>query len=218
MDYATARHNMVEGQIRINQVNDALIVAAIGTVPREAFVPHSVAGIAYVDEAVEVAPGRYLLEPLVLARLLQAAEIQETDVVLEIGCATGYTAAVLSGIASTVVALESNQDLVAVATKTLSELQCDNVAVVEGGLEKGYPKQAPYDVIVFGGAVAAVPGAILAQLGDGGRLLAVVQGKPGSIGKGVLFARSGGQVSRRELFDLGAPFLPGFEPCPEFIF
>lgn len=218
MDYATARRNMVESQIRTNRVDDPLVVAAMRDVPREAFLPKTVSAFAYVDEAIQVSPGRYLLEPLVLARLLQAAEIQETDIALEIGCATGYAAAVMSRIANTVVALESDKTLAGAATKTLADLQFDTVAVVEGPLADGYPKQAPYDVIVFGGAVAAVPDAILDQLGEGGRLVAVVQGRPGTVGKGVLLTRSGGLISRREMFDLGAPFLPGFEPHPTFTF
>ncbi|MEL0106153.1 MAG: protein-L-isoaspartate O-methyltransferase [Rhodospirillaceae bacterium] len=216
MDYAEARLNMVENQIRTNRVTDPLIIKAMGELPREAFVPGEKAGIAYIDEDIEIAPGRYLMEPMVLARLLQAAEITESDVVLDIGCGTGYASAVLSHMANTVVALESDAGLAAQATETLSALEIDTVAVVEGALSAGAPKQAPYDVIFIGGAVAEVPQAIAGQLAEGGRLVAVTNKK--SIGTGALITNHRGILTRRDLFDAATPFLPGFEPAPEFVF
>jgi len=216
MDYAEARLNMVENQIRTNRVTDPLIFKAMGELPREAFVPGEKAGIAYIDEDIEIAPGRYLMEPMVLARLLQAAEITESDVVLDIGCGTGYASAVLSHMANTVVALESDAGLAAQATETLSALEIDTVAVVEGALSAGAPKQAPYDVIFIGGAVAEVPQAIAGQLAEGGRLVAVTNKK--SIGTGALITNHRGILTRRDLFDAATPFLPGFEPAPEFVF
>jgi len=216
MDYAEARLNMVENQIRTNRVTDPLIIKAMGELPREAFVPGEKAGIAYIDEDIEIAPGRFLMEPMVLARLLQAAEITESDVVLDIGCGTGYASAVLSHMANTVVALESDAGLAAQATETLSALEIDTVAVVEGALSAGAPKQAPYDVIFIGGAVAEVPQAIAGQLAEGGRLVAVTNKK--SIGTGALITNHRGILTRRDLFDAATPFLPGFEPAPEFVF
>ena len=218
MDYAIARRNMVENQIRTNHVSDPLVVSAMEEIPREAFLPKPIMDLAYTDEATPVAPGRFLLEPLVFARLLQAASVQSDDVVLDIGCGTGYASAVLSRMANTVVALESDAGLAGEATRILSELQFDTVAVVEGPLEAGYPKQAPYDVIFFGGSVAAIPDEILGQLGDGGRLVAVIQdsAETGQIGRGILVTRDGDRISRSVLFDLGAPFLPGFEPKSAF--
>jgi protein-L-isoaspartate(D-aspartate) O-methyltransferase len=216
MDYAEARLNMVENQVRTNRVTDPLIIEAMGVLPREAFVPEDKQGIAYIDEDIDIAPGRFLMEPMVLARLLQAAEVTENDVVLDIGCGTGYAAAVLAHMANTVVALESDSALAAKATETLNTLEIDTVAVVEGVLQEGSPKQAPYDVIFFGGAVADVPAAIASQLAEGGRLVAVTQSK--SIGTGTLMTNHRGVLSRRDLFDAATPFLPGFEPAPEFVF
>src|SRR5690606_26313879 len=145
--------NMVESQVRPNRVTDPRIVMAMLELPRENFVPKPLRGIAYVDEDVHIGGGRYLMEPMVLARLIQAAQIGPDDVVLEIGTGSGYGAAVLSRLASTVVALESDPELAKMATRSLGELSIDNVAVVEGPLTKGYPAQAPYNAIVFSGGV-----------------------------------------------------------------
>ncbi len=216
VDYAEARHNMVENQIRTNRVTDPLVIEAMGQLPREKFVPEALQGIAYIDEAIEIAPGRFLIEPMVLARLLQAAEIKKTDVVLEIGCGAGYAAAVIASMANTVVTLESDTSLSSHSTTTLSDLGIDIVAVVEGSLVDGYPKQAPYDVIFFNGAVAEVPKAIKEQLVEGGRLVAIESKK--GVGKGILITNHHGIFTQTELFDAGTPFLPGFEPAPEFVF
>jgi protein-L-isoaspartate(D-aspartate) O-methyltransferase len=156
------------------------------------------------------------MEPLVTARLIQAAEPKAQDLALVIGCGTGYGAAVLSHLAGTVVAVESDGGLAKEANQILSGLGMDTVAVMEGHLEKGYRKQAPYDVIFFNGAVADVPEAISSQLAEGGRLVAVVS-KDG-VGKAMLLTRHHDQVSSREVFDAGTPLLPGFERSESFVF
>ena len=208
-DYATARVNMIEGQIRPSKVSDDRVLAAMAAVPRERFVPKRLKGTAYVDESLAVAPGRYLMEPAVFARLLQAAAIGPDDVVLDIGCATGYSTAVLARLAATVVAVESDPEMVTAASDLLAELDVDNAAVVKGALQAGYAKQAPYDAIVLGGAVDEVPPAIAEQLAEGGRLVTVVtRGSP--VGTGLLMLRARGQLSRRILFDASTPPLPGF--------
>ena len=157
------------------------------------------------------------MEPLVVAQLLQAVEVQADDIVLEIGCATGYASAVAARMAIAAVALESDPELAERATGTLAGLQQDTVAVVVGDLRSGYPRQAPFNVILFGGAVDEVPPAILEQLADGGRLAAVVRGD-GGLGKGTLFARHGEIISRRPVFDAATPPLPGFEKVASFTF
>jgi len=216
MDYALARHNMVESQVRPNLVTDPLLIAAMEELPREAFLPDGQKAVAYVDEDIPLGHGRYLMEPMVLARLLQTAEVSADDVALVIGCGAGYETAVLARLASTVVALESNPALVAQATKTFAELGIDTVAVVQGPLEKGYPGQAPYDVIFLNGAVADVPAEILGQLAEGGRLVTVL--RKSCVGKGVLFARYDGVISRRDVFDAATPLLPEFAAKPGFTF
>jgi protein-L-isoaspartate(D-aspartate) O-methyltransferase len=220
MDYIAARHVMVENQIRTNRVTDPLVIEAMATVPREAFVPKALADVAYVDEAVPLGGGRYVMEPLVIARLLQAAEVTSTDVVLDVGAGTGYAAALLAAMASTVVALEPDADLAARARETLARLEAATVSVVEGPLEEGCPAEAPYDVIFVNGAVADVPRALTDQLADGGRLVTVVAPADPAFGMGwgTLFTRLGGAISHTELFDAGTPILPGFARAPAFSF
>jgi protein-L-isoaspartate(D-aspartate) O-methyltransferase len=216
-DYSAARLNMVEGQVRPNKVTDHALVEAMSTIPRELFVPKPARGYAYVDEDIPVGNGRYLVEPMVIARLLQEAQVKPTDIVLDVGCGTGYATALLSRMAATVVALESDTELSARANETLRELGVDNFVLVEGPLAEGYPKQAPYDVILIHGSVAEVPAAILDQLAEGGRLVTVVSPK-GRMGQARLYQRTGSVETGRVLFDAATPLLPGFEPKPVFEF
>jgi len=217
MDFEKARFNMVENQIRTNRVTDPAVLEAMSALPRELFVPKVSRGIAYVDEDLPLDDGRFLMEPMVLSRMIQAAEIQSTDVVLDVGCASGYSSAVLARIASTVVGLEENEDLATRATRTLTDLGIDNAVVVTGPLVEGYVRQAPYDVILLGGAVAAIPDGLRRQLADGGRLVAVV-GDGGWNSKATVVERHGNAYGHRVMFDAATPVLPGFEPEEAFVF
>ena len=217
-DFAAARRNMVDCQLRTNEVVDPRVIAAMEELPREQFVPKARQGIAYVDEDLPIGGGRWLMEPLVLARLAQALEAKPTDTVLDIGCGTGYDAALLGRLAASVVAIESDADLADQASATLSRLACDNVAVVAAPHAAGYPAQAPYDLIFFGGAIAAVPDAIAAQLAPGGRLVAVVRENEAAPGRAFLCCKVGSGLSGRPVFDCGTPWLAGFEPQPAFVF
>lgn len=217
MDYAAARANMVGSQLRTNKVTDLGLLEAFETVPRELFVPADRRGVAYVDEDLAIADGRYLMKPMVLARLMQEAAIEAGDIVLDIGCGSGYSSAILAKVAATVVAVESDKRLAEEANQILSGQGNDNVVVVEAALDEGYPKQAPYNVIFIGGSVADVPKAICDQLIDGGRLVAVVRDRPG-LGRARLMQRTGDVVSSRVLFDAATPFLPGFTREAGFVF
>jgi len=217
--FADARQNMVDSQLRPNRVTDAAILAAMGELPRERFVPKARQGIAYIDEDIEVAPGRFLMEPMVVARLLQALEFTRDTTVLNIGCATGYDAALLGRLAGSVVAAESDPALAALAGEAINELAVDNVIVVEAPAAEGYPSQAPFDAIFFSGAVAEIPVAISDQLAPDGRLAAVIGGGgAGIMGRAHLFVRSGETISGRPLFDAGTPLLPGFARAESFVF
>ncbi|HEX9463933.1 MAG TPA: protein-L-isoaspartate O-methyltransferase [Alphaproteobacteria bacterium] len=216
-DYTAARLNMVESQVRPNRVTDTRVLGALLDVPRELFLPERLRGVAYVDEDLPVAPGRYLMEPMVFARLLQTARIKPIDTALEIGGATGYGAAVIAQLALRVVALEDSRETAATVEAALRRLDVRNVKTVTGLLADGYPADAPYDVIVFGGAVEHVPSPIADQLAEGGRLLAVIA-PPGEPGRATLITRIGGALSRRIVFDAGTPLLPGLQLEPGFAF
>jgi len=216
-DYTAARINMVEGQIRPNKVTDLRLVEALLQVPREIFVPKPQRGIAYIDEDIHIGGGRYMMEPMVLARLIQEARIGSNDVVLDVGCGTGYSSAVIGRIAGTVVAVESDPDLARSATTALQSIGIDNVIVMQGPLTAGWDAQKPYDAIILQGSVADVPQALFDQLNEGGRLLAVMAGT-GNMGTARIFRKVGGAISGRTLFDAAVRLLPGFEPKPRFEF
>lgn len=216
-DYQAARLAMVEGQLRTNKVTDEALLDAFLAVPREAFVPAHLRGIAYVDEDIPLGGGRFLMEPMVLARLLQAAAIAPTDRALAIGVGTGYAATILARLAARVVAVESEPQLAAVARTQLAAGDGHGVTLIEGRLEDGHPAAQPYDVILIDGAVAAVPDALSRQLGTGGRLVTVLKRGAG-MGQGVLMTRVGGVLSYRPLFEAGTPLLPAFQAAPGFVF
>lgn len=216
-DYAAARLNMVESQVRPNRVTDLRLISAMMELPRERFVPEAQRGVAYVDEDLPLGGGRFLMEPMVLARLAQVTRVQPGDIVLEVGAATGYDAAVLARSAQRVVALESDSALLRRASDTLGALGIDNVTLVSGALAEGCAQHAPYDVILFGGAVEHVPARIADQLADGGRLVAVIA-PPGEPGRATLFTKIAGALSHRVVFDAGSRLLPGFQLEPGFAF
>jgi protein-L-isoaspartate(D-aspartate) O-methyltransferase len=209
-DFEAPRQNMVESQIRTNKVTDPDLIESFSTVPRELFVPDHLSSLAYADEDIEIAPHRYLMEPLVLARLLQTAGVTEDDMVLDIGCGTGYSTAVLSRLVNTVVAVESDPELASHAVALLAQLDIDNAVVMTGPLEQGHSPQAPYDVVLLSGAVTMIPAAILGQLAEGGRLVAILMEGGQSLGRGTLIIGRNGNFSRREVFDAAVPPLPGF--------
>lgn len=219
MDYAAARRHMVDSQILPNKVTDPRVIDAMSNLPRESFVPENRRSISYVDEALSIGDSRYLMEPMIVGRLLQHAEPGEDDLALIVGCGTGYTAAVLAGMISTAVVVESDSAMAAQASQTLADLGIDNVAVMEGPLADGYPKQGPYNLIVFDGAVPDVPRAIIDQLAEGGRLVAVVGGGDDrNMGRVVVMTRFHGVVSSTDAFQAGTPMLPGFEQAAGFSF
>lgn len=216
VDFSQARVKMVDGQVRTTDVTNIPLLSALLETPREQFVPSARRALAYIDEDVEVAPGRYLMEPSPLAKLLQLAEISPDDIVLDVGCATGYSSALLSKLAGSVIALESDPTLNAEANSNLTLLGCDNVAVVQGSLTEGYASEGPYEVIFVGGSVDHVPAALLDQLKEGGRLV-VVEGQ-GNAGIAKIYLRTGSIVSPRRAFNAAIKPLPGFESVPGFRF
>lgn len=217
--FQQARSAMVDCQIRTNGVINDKVLDAFETVPREKFVPDSLHGAAYTDKPIKLGEGRVLLDPMVHARLLEAVSPKSHETVLDIGSASGYSAAILSSLVSTVISLESRQSIVDKAEKTLSSMSVDNVVYVKGKLAQGYAEQAPFDIIIFNGAVSHVPEDVLDQLSPNGRLIAVVQETYDSVGRAILFQRSeGGRISQKTLFDASLPFVQGLAPCEKFHF
>jgi protein-L-isoaspartate(D-aspartate) O-methyltransferase len=213
-DFATARRMMVDGQVRTADVTDLRILAAMQEVPRERFVPQASAALAYLDLDLPVGAGRCLIKPMVLGKLLQEADIKATDRVLDVGCATGYAAAILARLAANVVALEQDAALAQAAKSALSGMP--NVTVMTGPLADGWRQGAPYDVILLEGTTEVTPKALCGQLSDGGRLLCIQGRAPAT--KATLYVRSGADTGARPIFDAAAPVLPGFVKPPAFAF
>lgn len=210
-DLAMARRMMVDSQVRTSNVTDLRIIAAMLELPREQFVVEP--ALAYLDADVPAGEGRRLLKPMVLARMVQAAGIGADDRVLDVGCASGYSAALLGRLAGRVVALEESAALARLATEHLAGTR--NVTVVTGPLRQGWPAEAPYDVILLEGATEIVPEELCRQLGEGGRLIAVH--RRGSVGQVTIYRAAGGEISGWPVLDAAAPLLPGFAAVPEFV-
>ncbi|MBM3532142.1 MAG: protein-L-isoaspartate O-methyltransferase [Alphaproteobacteria bacterium] len=216
IDFAAARRHMVDGQLRPNRVTSTGLLDAMGEVPRELFVPAGSRSIAYVDEDLALGNGRFLIEPLTFARLVQAAAPQRYDTALDVGGATGYSSAVLARLCASVVSLEHDKVLGDLAVAALRQLGIDTVEQVSGPLAEGHLKRAPYNVILINGAVDEAPAALLGQLAEGGRLASVIG--TGPVGRATLFTKRRGVASPRVLFDAVVPPLKDFAREPSFVF
>jgi protein-L-isoaspartate(D-aspartate) O-methyltransferase len=208
-----ARTNMIDTQIRSADVTDPRIHAAMAAVARERFVPTARRALAYADVAVEVAPGRFLLDPRSLAKGLQLAEVGAEDRVLDVGCATGYSSAVLGRLAKSVIALEQDADLVRVASQVLQNA-AGQIELTQGSLIDGFKMGGPYDLIFVNGAIEARPDILLGQLAEGGRLVAFLQTE----GRATLYVCEHGQIGSSPGFDAHVPVLAGFRKSQGFIF
>jgi len=220
-DFSELRVKMVDGQIRTTDVTSLALLSAMLAVPRELFVPESRRGLAYIDENILLTDqagqgGRYLMKPSPFAKMVQAAEVGPEDSVLIVGAGTGYSAAVLSRLAKTVVALESDDVLADKATSTLAELGCNNATVVRGPLPAGHKQGAPYNVIVVEGNADELPETLPSQLAEDGRLV-VVEGR-GNAGYARIYLKSNGVATGRRAFNAAVKPLPGFERAAAFEF
>jgi protein-L-isoaspartate(D-aspartate) O-methyltransferase len=215
--YEAARAHMIEGQLLPNKVTDARLIDAFATIRREAFVPERLHAVAYSDDDLPLGNGRYLMAPMVAARLLQAAEIRRGDNALVVGAGVGYEAALIATLCRGAVALEADAELARHGRAALVEHRIATVNVVEDAQAPGSRARPAYDVIFFGGAVAEVPPEIAAQLTEGGRLAAVVKPDSGP-GRATLVTRTGGVLAARVMFDAATPLLPGFAKKPAFVF
>ena len=217
-DFALARRNMVDSQLRPNKVTNVSLLAAIGELPRERFLPDAVRSVAYADDDVPLGGGRFLMEPMVLARLIQTLQPKPDDRALVVAAGRGYGATLLARLVKSVTAVESDPGLAAAAAQIAKDLSIEGIQWSSGALEQGAPGFAPYDIILIEGAVRQVPSAILEQMAQGGRLAAIVAGPPCAMGVAEIFVKEGGVASGRPLFEAGTPLLPGFAPPPRFTF
>jgi protein-L-isoaspartate(D-aspartate) O-methyltransferase len=204
---AIQRQKMVDGQLITTGITDKAVMAAMLSVPREAFLPSDKRPFAHIDEDIEIGDGRYLMEPSPFAKLLQLAKIGPDAIVLDIGAASGYSSAVLSRIAASVIAVDESEALVTQASDKLVELGFDNVAVIQARHDEGCAAEAPYDAIIIEGAVADVPAALLSQLKDGGKLVAVIG--VGNAASAWLYIKEDGRISKRRAFNCAVKSLPG---------
>jgi protein-L-isoaspartate(D-aspartate) O-methyltransferase len=220
-DFSELRVKMVDGQLRTTDVTSLPLLSAMLEIPREAFVPDSRKALAYIDENILISekagPGaRYLMKPSPFAKLVQLAEVGPNDEVLDVGTGTGYSAAVLSRLAKSVVALESEDSLAAAAESRLANLGCDNVSVVRGELNAGHKAGAPYDAIIVEGGVEELPETLSKQLAEGGRLVVVEGSGAGAVAR--IYLKSNGVATGRRAFNAAVKPLPGFERTPAFEF
>lgn len=221
-EFAVARANMVESQIRPNRVTDRRILDAMLAVPREIFMPSSMRPLAYMEQEILFPssgpdmPERFMIAPMTLAQLIQLAEIERDSIVLDVGCATGYSSVILARLATAVVGLECDPALAETAGANVIELEADNAAILHGDLAAGYREEGPYDAILLQGSVPEPPAELCSQLKDGGRLVMVIGDRAG--GEACLVRNIGGDLTSVPAFDAGAPRLPGFEKATEFVF
>jgi protein-L-isoaspartate(D-aspartate) O-methyltransferase len=215
-DSAIARRMMVDGQVRTADVHNPDLLEAMLTIPRERFVPPSLAGQAYLDSDIEIAPGRVLLKPMVFAKLIEALDVRAAEHVLDVGCGFGYSSAVLSRLVASVVALEENPALASQANAALAAAGASGVTLATGPLIGGWLAAAPYDVVLLNGATEIVPDGLGSQLKPNGRLACVFGRAPAA--KAMIYRISEGRLVGRPAFDAAAPVLPGFVAPPAFVF
>lgn len=219
MNFALARTNMLNCQLSTNGISDSAVLEAFEATPRELFLPDTHKNLAYVDEDLKLDNGSMLMEPLILARMVQAAEVQADDIVLNIGDTAGFSTAVLSRLSTTVVALESRIGILDRARKVWANMDLCNIAVIKGDSRKGSVAHGPYTLIMINGAVPEIPDALTAQLAVGGRLVTVLCPPGQRVGQITVVKKIGeDSFSTVRLYDAATPYLPEFEPGTVFTF
>ncbi|MFP3382415.1 MULTISPECIES: protein-L-isoaspartate O-methyltransferase family protein [Tritonibacter] len=213
-DFADRRRMMVDTQIRPADVTKYPIIEALLAIPRENFAPDAQAEVAYADQSIPLGEGRVIPEPRTLAKMLDALDVREDELVLDVGCGLGYSTAVVARLAQMVIGVEEDEALASEAQDLLSDSNADNAIVHQGALVDGAGEHGPYDVMIIEGGVEDIPAALLAQVKDGGRIAALFMS--GALGEVKIGYKSGDQISWRFEFNAGAPVLPGFGKTAEF--
>lgn len=215
-DFTTRRVTMVDTQVRPHDVTSFPVIDAMLAIPREAYVPDAARDMAYVGAPVDLGGGRQMLDPRATGKMLEALDLTPRDLVLDLGCGLGYSTALLARLAEAVVAVEEDADLARDAEATLTAQDVDNAAVITAPLTAGSPKHGPFDAIAILGGVETIPAAILDQIKEGGRIIAIFM--DGALGEARLGRKVDGRVSWRMEFNATAPVLPGFARAPSFVF
>ena len=218
MRFVTLRKAMVDSQIRPNKVIDDQVIEAFSTVPRELFVNRQMQELAYIDEDLHLSGGRFIIEAMVMARMVQALKLSLSDNVMCIGAGNGYGAAILSSLAASVIAVETRIQMVEKAQQIVAGLDIGNVAVVKSRLQDGYPSEAPYQGIIIEGGVEYVPQALFDQLSDGGHLVCVLRPRGLDVGEAMIWHKRSDHVTRKALFTAQVPVLDEFKLKPKFAF
>ncbi|MGP6087909.1 protein-L-isoaspartate O-methyltransferase family protein [Antarctobacter jejuensis] len=213
-DFATRRRMMVDTQVRPSDVTEFPIIDAMLTVPREAFVPRDRVEAAYASEHVDLGEGRVLLDPRVFAKLLDALNLSNRDLVLDIGAGYGYSSAVIARIAEAVVAVEDDEARAGEAENLMAEHHADNVILHNGPLAAGAPEHGPYDAIIVEGGVEVLPDTLIDQLKEGGRMAVIFM--ENALGTVRIGHKLDGKMSWRYSFNGTAPVIEGFEKTAEF--
>jgi protein-L-isoaspartate(D-aspartate) O-methyltransferase len=216
LDFAALRRNMVEGQVRTYDVTEARLIAALETIPRERFVPEARRAVAYIDQPVPLSPLRTMLTPMVFARLVQALDIEPSDLILDIACGSGYSSAVLAQLGAKVVALDDDSAAADLSRNVADLAAPGQIVAVNGPLDRGAADHGPFNVILINGALEEAPENLFSQLKEGGRLGCVIGA--GRSGKAMIFRKSGNHVSGAPVFDAAAPLLQSFRKAPGFVF
>ena len=218
MDFKIARKNMVENQIRANKVTSLNIINAFLDVPREKFVPDALQEISYVDEDIQLSRNRFMMKPMILARLFQSLDLKGNENILHVGSNSGYGSAILSRMCSSVISLESDKKLFETSIHTFSNMGFDNVVPLHGSMENGVEKEAPFDIIFIEGSIETEPKSLFGQLNENGKLIAIIRPANIKIGKAKLFFKISNEIGLENLFDAQVSKLSIFKSKTKFSF
>ena len=218
MDFKIARKNMVENQIRANKVTSLNVINAFLDVPRERFVPDALQEISYVDEDIQLSRNRFMMKPMILARLFQSLNLKGNENILHVGSNSGYGSAILSRMCSSVISLESDKKLFETSIHTFSNMGFDNVVPLHGSMENGVEKEAPFDIIFIEGSIETEPKSLFGQLNENGKLIAIIRPANIKIGKAKLFFKIGNEIGQENLFDAQVSKLSIFKSKTKFSF
>ena len=218
MDFKIARKNMVENQIRANKVTSLNVINAFLDVPREKFVPDALQEISYVDEDIQLSRNRFMMKPMILARLFQSLNLKGNENILHVGSNSGYGSAILSRMCSSVISLESDKKLFETSIHTFSNMGFDNVVPLHGSMENGVEKEAPFDIIFIEGSIETEPKNLFGQLNENGKLIAIIRPANIKIGKAKLFFKISNEIGLENLFDAQVSKLSIFKSKTKFSF